>query len=240
MDDAPTEPPAADADHEHHPLQHGHGHDHGHGDGADDHERFHGDFDEMAKTWDDDPTKIERARLVAERIVERLDPGAGTRLLEYGAGTALVAQALAGHVGPMTLSDPSEGMRAAMQAKVDAGALPAGAHIVDVDLSHHHPTDARFDLAVAVQVLHHVPDLDPVLAGFAAVLDPGGHLCVVDLEQEDGSFHGEGFGGHHGFDRADLAAQLRKAGFSEVDFEHLLDMDKDGRSYPLFLAIATR
>lgn len=204
------------------------------------HDHSHVGFDEMALTWDDDPAKVERARVVAERIVERLSPGAGTRLLEYGAGTGLVAQALAGHVGPITLSDPSEGMRAAMHAKVEAGTLPAEAHIIDLDLAHHRPTDPSFDLAVAVQVLHHVVDLDPVLVGFHASLEPGGHLCIVDLEKEDGSFHGEGFGGHHGFDRTELAAQLRQAGFVETTFEHVIDVDRDGRAFPLFLAIASR
>ena len=98
----------------------------------------------------------------------------------------------------------------------------------------------RFDLAVAVQVLHHVDDLDPVLAGFAEVLEPGGRLCICDLELEDGSFHGEGFGGHHGFDRDELAAQLRAAGFADVAFEHAYDLVRDDHAYPLFLATATR
>lgn len=219
---------------------HRHGHDDPAHDHVDDHGHFHGDFDEMAKTWDDDPAKIERATVAAEHILARVATTADTRLLEYGAGTALVAQALRGHVGPMTLADPSEGMRSAMAAKVEAGALPADARVVELDLAAEPRPDDRFDLAVAVQVLHHIDDLDPVLAGFAAILEPGGHLCICDLELEDGSFHGEGFGGHHGFDRGELAAQLRAAGFSEVTFEHAYDLVRDGHRYPLFLATATR
>ena len=220
-------------------MSHDHHHDPAH-DHLDEHGHFHGDFDEMAKTWDDDPAKVERAQVAAERIVARVAPTAATRLLEYGAGTGLVAQALVGRVGPMTLADPSEGMRAAMATKVEAGDLPADADIVDLDLGSEPRPDDRFDLAVAVQVLHHVDDLDPVLAGFAEVLEPGGRLCICDLEQEDGSFHGEGFGGHHGFDRDALAAQLRAAGFGDVVFEHAYDLERDGASYPLFLATATR
>ena len=220
------------------------GHDHGHHghehDHLDDDGHFHGDFDEMSKTWDDDPAKVVRAKVAAERIVARVAPTTSTRLLEYGAGTGLVAQSLVGHVGPMTLADPSEGMRSAMAAKVEAGTLPADARIVDVDLGAEPRPDDRFDLAVTVQVLHHVDDLDPVLAGFAEVLEPGGRLCICDLELEDGSFHGEGFGGHHGFDRDELAAQLRAAGFADVAFEHAYDLVRDDHAYPLFLATATR
>ena len=91
-----------------------------------------------------------------------------------------------------------------------------------------------------VQVLHHVHDLGPVLAGFAALLEAGGHLCLVDLELEDGTVHGEGFGGYHGFDREQLGEQLEAAGFAGGTFQHSYDLAKDGHAYPLFLAITTR
>ena len=229
-------------DHEHH---HGHGHGHGHEHGGD---RYTGDFDEMAKTWDDDPTKVERARIVGELLPQRVALDSTTRVLEYGAGTGLVAQALAPTVGPLTLADPSGGMRAVMAAKVGDGRLPAESRIVDWTFDADgspapHPPAAsgeRFDLIVTVQVMHHVPELAPVLAAFAALVEPGGHLAIVDLEAEDGSFHGDGFGGHHGFHRAELQAELEAAGFSDVRFEHAYDLEKDGHAYPLFLALATR
>ncbi len=203
-----------------------------------DHPEF---FDEAAKTWDHDPAKVERARVVATQIVEIVDPSSDARLLEYGAGTALVAESLRDHVGAMTLADTSSGMREVMAAKVADGRLPGSTRIWDLDLeSQKPPAGEQFDLVVAVQVLHHVHDLATVLAHLAELLAPGGHLCVVDLETEDGSFHGEGFGGHHGFRRDDLAERLEVSGFADVAFRHAYDIDKDGRSYPLFLATARR
>ena len=217
-------------DHDHH----GHDHDHDHG------ERYTGDFDEMAKTWDADPAKVERARIVGALLPQRLDLGPTARVFEYGAGTGLVSQVLAPHVGPLTLADPSEGMRAAMVAKVADGTLPAGTTIVATNFDAEAPGDDRFDLVVTVQVMHHVADLAPVLAAFATILEPGGHLAIVDLEAEDGSFHGDGFGGHHGFHRPELQAQIEAAGFTDVRFEHAYDLEKDGHAFPLFLALATR
>ena len=41
--------------------------------------------------------------------------------------------------------------------------------------------------------LHHIHDLSTVLAAFATLLADGGHLCIADLEKEDGSFHGGDF-----------------------------------------------
>ena len=200
-----------------------------------------GYFDQAAGSWDDDPAKVERARVVTEQIVEQLNPSSDARLFEYGAGTGLVAQHLQDHVGALTLADNSGGMRDAMAAKVADGRLPAGTRIWDLDLSTQAmPTGELFDLAVTVQVLHHVHDLGPVLAGFAALLEPGGHLCIVDLELEDGTFHGDGFGGHHGFERDQLREQLEAAGFAGVAFRHSYDLERNGHAYPLFLAIATR
>ena len=79
------------------------------------------DFDEKAKTWDDDPAKVHRARVVAEAMRTAVPLDSSTRLLEYGAGTGLVSQFLAGHVGPITLAEPSAGMRSVMADKITAG-----------------------------------------------------------------------------------------------------------------------
>lgn len=215
---------SGDEDHAHGPLH----------DGAD-------HFDQLAASWDDDPAKVERARVVAQQIVEQLDPATDTRLFEYGAGTGLVAQHLQDHVGSVTLADNSAGMREAMAAKVADGRLRHGTRVWDLDLATQSvPDGERFDLVVTVQVLHHVHDLGPVLAGFAKIIEPGGHLCVVDLEQEDGTFHGDGFGGHHGFHRDQLGAEIEAAGFAGVTFQHSYDLEKNGHAYPLFLAVATR
>lgn len=192
-------------------------------------------FDERAATWDDDPTKRERARLAAERVRESVELHPVTRLLEYGAGTGLLSEALLPHVGHATLAEPSSGMRAVLDAKVDDGRL-AGAEILDLDLSRDAPPTSRHDLIVALMVLHHIPDLTPVLAGFATLLTDGGTLCVIDLEEEDGSFHGPGFDGHDGFARDGLTERLAVAGFGPPRFEPCGHVDKNGRSYALFLA----
>lgn len=202
-----------------------------------------GDFDERAATWDDDPAKVERGRAVARAVRDAVPlDAAATRLLEYGAGTGLAAQALVGDVGEITLADPSAGMRAVMADKVASGILPAGTRIWDLDLGADPVPDEHFDVVLTVMALHHIVDLDPVLAGLATLLAGGGHLCVVDLEEDPhGSFHANSpdFEGHDGFRREDLAGRLEAAGFTDVAFTHCGDMEKEGRTYPLFLATAT-
>jgi SAM-dependent methyltransferase len=200
------------------------------------------DFDERAATWDDDPAKVERGRHVAAAVRGAVVVEASTSVLEYGAGTGLTSQSL-GAVGSLTLADPSEGMRTVMAAKRDAGAFPRGTRIWDLDLTDADAPDETFDLIVTVMALHHIPAIDTVLRGFAALLVEGGHVCIVDLEEDpDGSFHSTSphFDGHHGFRRSDLTARLTGSGFDDVRFEHCLDVEKDGTAYPLFLATAVR
>ena len=64
-------------------------------------------------------------------------------------------------------------------------------------------------------VLHHVGDIDTIIKKFHDLLNPGGYLAIADLYSEDGSFHGEGFHGHRGFDPVSLAALLQKQGLPE-------------------------
>lgn len=195
-------------------------------------------FDDRAATWDDDPAKIERARVVANAIRTAVPLDRTTSLLEYGAGTGLVTAELRGDVGSVTMADTSAGMREVMEAKVASGAIP-DARIWDLDLSTQSPPDERFDLIITVLTLHHITDLDPVLVGFATLLNDGGHLCIVDLEEEDGTFHGGDFDGHHGFAPADLERQLIDAGLSDVAFERVHHLEKNQREYPIFMATAT-
>ena len=218
-------------------MEHPHSHEHEHEQALGAEPGGPGFFDERAATWDEDPAKVERATVVADAIVASVPLGPATRLLEYGAGTGLVTQALRDRVGPVTLADSSEGMRAVMQAKIDAGAL-TGARLWALDLASEPPPDEQFDLIVTVMVLHHIADLAQVLASFAALLAPGGHLCIVDLDHEDGSFHGQGFAGHHGFRRPELADQLVAVGFGEATFQDCHEMVRDGVPYTVFLAVA--
>lgn len=198
-------------------------------------------FDEKAATWDSDPGHVERARVVAGAIREAVPLDSSVRLLEYGAGTGLVSQALCDAVGPITLSDTSAGMRKVMEDKVAAG-LIAGARVWDLDLASAPlpASEERFDLIVTVLAMHHLPQLETVLSNFATLLAEGGRLAIVDLDEEDGTFHADDFDGHHGFDHDALADDLRTGGFTNISFQRCHQLVRDGRTYPLFLATATR
>jgi 2-polyprenyl-3-methyl-5-hydroxy-6-metoxy-1,4-benzoquinol methylase len=92
--------------------------------------------------------------------------------------------------------------------------------------------------------LHHVPDTDHILRIFHDLLQPGGTLCIADLDQEDGSFHGIEVDVHHGFDQADLSRRAAQAEFADVQFQTVFSIAKENangtRDYPVFLMTARR
>jgi len=174
-------------------------------------------FDARAATWDDDPRKQSRAEAMAAAIRAAVPLTPGMRMLEYGCGTGLLSFALAPFPGEAVLADASDGMLEVLRGKIDRiGARNFRAAKLDL-LTDPLPSE-RFDLVTMLMVLHHIADTEALLRKLCALLAPGGRLCVGDLDAEGGAFHGPGFDGHNGFDRAMLAAQARAAGFARVSF----------------------
>ena len=197
------------------------------------------EFDARAAQWDEDPAKVERARLVAEAILAQAGPLSAARALEVGCGTGLLGFALQPHLGHLTLADASPGMLAVLREKIAASGA-ANMTPLALDLAADPLPGDRFDLLCTLMTLHHLADTDAALARFHALLAPGGLLCISDLDLEDGSFHGPEADVHRGFGREDLAGRLVRAGFRDPRFSTPFTIDRDGRSYPAFLVLADR
>ena len=199
------------------------------------------DFDARAATWDDDPTKVERARAVADAMARKVPLARSMRALEYGCGTGLLSFLLRPALGDITLADVSTGMLDVAAGKIAAAADPA-MRAVKLDLLTDPLPEARFDLIYSLMTLHHIPDTAAILQRFHAALARPGYLCIADLDAEDGSFHGAGFDGHLGFDRERLGALTLRAGFATVEFSTAHVMNKavgaELRRFPIFLMVA--
>jgi cyclopropane fatty-acyl-phospholipid synthase-like methyltransferase len=130
-------------------------------------------------------------------------------------------------------------------AREKIAARSAGnARAVEVDLTATAIPPERYDLVCTLLALHHIEDVRALLRVFHEMVAPGGWLCVSDLDQEDGSFHGAGFTGHSGFSRGAFAAWLEEAGFGDVRITTVGSVEKmtasGMRAFPLFLAVARR
>ncbi len=164
--------------------------------------------------------------------------------LEFGAGTGLLSFMLKNHLKEITLIDNSEGMVKVLNEKLKsekADTLKA----VKADLEHEDLFPGGFDLIYTLMVLHHVGDLEKIIRKFHDLLKPGGYLAIADLYSEDGSFHGEGFHGHKGFDPGSLSELLEKCGFTSINHRkvYVIDKkisDKSSKKFDIFLMTATR
>jgi predicted TPR repeat methyltransferase len=199
------------------------------------------DFDARAATWDDDPAKVERAQAVADAIQRNVAITPAMRALEYGCGTGLLSFMLRPRLGDITLADVSEGMLDVAARKI-AAAGDAAMRAEKLDLLADPLPQRPFDIIYSLMTLHHIPDTSAIFERFHAALARPGYLCIADLDTEDGSFHGAGFDGHLGFDRGDLEARARRAGFDSVEFStaYLLHKPVAGqdRTFPVFLLVA--
>ncbi len=200
-------------------------------------------FDAKARRWDDNPVFQERGHKIAEAIRQAVPLRRDMHALDYGSGTGLLSFPLKDELGSILMADSSAGMLEVAQEKIAAQGVQ-NMCTVQLDLLADPPPAQRFDLIVTSMTLHHVPDTDHILRIFHDLLNPGGHLCIADLDHEDGSFHGVEVDVHHGFDRDDLAHRAAGAGLSGVQFQTVFTITKKRESgsqdYPVFLMTAQR
>jgi ubiquinone/menaquinone biosynthesis C-methylase UbiE len=114
---------------------------------------------------------IELEQPIVRQIVDRLPPGTA---LDAACGTGRHAGYLASLGHTVTGVDGSAQMLAIARAKFPAAEFREG------DLRRLPVPDQHADLVVCALALCHVQDLAPVMAEFAIVLRPGGHLVISD------------------------------------------------------------
>ena len=166
-------------------------------------------FDAKAATWEDKPSRAERARVTAETIAARIPLQRTWSVLDVGSGTGLLSRMLADRVGTILLVDTSPGMTEVASEMIAARG------------------DHQLSAVCLESVLCH---LEP--GGYLAFADVAAEDGSFH-DDPDEEVH------HHGFEPDHLAAMAAAAGFVEVSVEeiHQLTKERDGRdsSYGLLL-----
>ncbi len=201
-------------------------------------------FDNLARTWDEEPRRVQLAEAVVKATLSRVPVTPEMEALDYGCGTGLVTLLIAPHVRSVLGADISEGMLSVLRDKIASQSVP-NAGTVALDLQRDPPLDRRFGLIVSAMTMHHIKDPAPVIGKLTLMLRPAGWLCIADLDSESGEFHSDKTGVEHfGFDRNLVKAVFEEGGLESVamDTAHVIISEVEGaaREFPVFLATGRR
>ena len=195
-------------------------------------------FEEKSKTWDSNDRRRLLSAGIAESILKNVILKPEMQVLDFGAGTGLISSQIAPFVKKITAVDVSQSMLEKLRSKPD---LQDKVEVLCQDITEK-PIGIQYDLIVSAMAMHHVQDIETMVKQFAAHLKRGGQIALADLDSEDGSFHDVGTEGvfHLGFDRRQFEIILTKHGFVKVKFCDAYTIHGASRSYPIFLAMATK
>lgn len=207
-------------------------------------------FNAEAAAWDSRPFVHEASKGAADAILARLEgtevPPNGLQILEIGSGTGILSFLLAAdsRIARIVAVDAAEGMIDVLKEKLHrpdvSGSdkiLPLALLLEDADDAALPPAESgegrqRFDIVTSHLVLHHIPELQPVLQTMYNCLKPGGRVMLTDFEDfgpQAKRFHPatkmDGVA-RHGINAIHMKALMEEAGFEEVEVRPHWSMNK--------------
>ena len=201
-------------------------------------------FDEKARMWDN-PERIKRTEILSKAIIERIEDASEKTALEIGCGTGLFTTRLSKVLKEVACFDTSEEMVKVLKEKIKEGNLK-NISIYTEEILNNEEFYEKFDIVYSSMVFHHIVDIEKEFELLSKLLKKGGQVIIIDLDEEDGSFHNneKDFNGHNGFNRDEFKDILEKYGFMDVTFETVFNgtkivLDK-GVDYSLFLCVAQK
>ncbi|MEW9096109.1 MAG: class I SAM-dependent methyltransferase [Clostridiaceae bacterium] len=196
-------------------------------------------FDNDAKNWDTEE-RINRAKIIANEISKSIDSNRNYSAMEFGCGTGLISFNLYDKFKSITLIDSSKGMIDILNSKICKYKVK-NMFPYHLDIFTENTLNEEFHVIYNSMVLHHIHDTESTIRKFYELLNKDGQLCIVDLDEEDGSFHKEykDFHGHNGFNQQNLKNILTASGFKDVESNTFFYSEKiigdEKVKYSLFL-----
>jgi len=197
-------------------------------------------FDKIASSWDDVPERIEMARHFVSAIEDIIPLDSDMQALDFGCGTGNVAIGLSALLKNITAIDSSSEMLNVLEKKLAKAGIKNISPLL-LELDEDCLQKESFDLIYTCMTLHHITDFERLLRNFYNQLKSSGHLVLIDLEKEDGSFHDNNSTvAHHGFELGKLNGMLEDIGFSDTYSRTAYTRVKTlpsgiAREYPIFL-----
>ena len=146
----------------------------------------------------------------------------------------------------ITLIDTSEGMIETLNSKIQ------NLKVKNMTSLHGDINDnveiqgEKFNVIYTSMALHHLIDIRTTLKKLYEMIIDTGYLCIVELVEDDGSFHKleKDFKGHNGFNQNQLKKLLQELGFksvvTNVFYNDVKVIDGSEINYSLFFMIGKK
>lgn len=168
-------------------------------------------FDSMASGYDT-PERIRIAKIISNAVREYISDGKNKSVIDFGCGTGLVGMDLLDEFRSVTFLDTSQNMLRQIEQKM-AEAHIQNAATLCFDFETAFRSDIRADYVIMAQVLLHISNVEPVLSKLYEVLNPDGHLLIIDFDKNKEIASDMV---HNGFDQGQLINLMNQMGFKDV------------------------
>lgn len=196
-------------------------------------------FSLKAKDWDS-PEQIDRNRQYAQAIL-KLAPLASDqlRILDFGCGTGLLSSYFANQAQSLLGVDNTPEMLERFDHRFENVHI-AQSLCVDLKLQPTALEPYTFDFVVSAMAFHHLEQPVEVLKLIQSSMCSGARFFLIDLDQEDGSFHPDpkAMGVHHfGFSFETLQEWAKRLEFKSFQSSVILTIEKNAKAYPVRLSL---
>ncbi|MBU7008809.1 class I SAM-dependent methyltransferase [Phosphitispora fastidiosa] len=168
-------------------------------------------FEMIANTYDT-PERIQIAKVSSDAIREHLDDAKTKNAIDFGCGTGLVGMNLLNDFQSILFLDTSQNMIHQINRKISRSNIH-NAGTLCFDFEKDGQSELHADYIFMVQVLLHIKDFKSVLLKLYDVLNPGGHLIIIDFNKNDEIVSDIV---HSGFDQEMLTDIMLNIGYNTI------------------------
>lgn len=133
-------------------------------------------FDKKAKDWDDN-RRIQRSKVIADKIIDYVKLQESFTGLEFGCGTGLISLNLYDKLSKITCIDTSSGMIKQLEDKVAEHNLDK-ITVTQLNINEDHDLKSEYDIIYSSMSLHHVINVKIIMNTFAHI-----KMYIFNLQQ---------------------------------------------------------
>ena len=167
---------------------------------------------EMIANIYDTPERVQIAKASSDAIRECLVYAKSKNAIDFGCGTGLVGMNLLSDFNSILFLDTSQNMINQIKLKISSSVIQ-NADTLCFDFEKDSLSDLHTDYIFMAQVLLHIEDFKSVLLKLYDVLNPGGHLIIIDFNKNDEIVSDMV---HNGFNQEELTNIMSKIGYKSI------------------------